>query len=157
MLQAIKKLFDETINPEKKDSKEVTEHRLQLATAALLVEMMRMNQQIKAVELEAVTRAIKSKFALSESEIADLLQLAQEEAEQATDYYQFTTLINRGFTPEQKVRVVEHMWQVAYADQELDQYEEHLVRKIADLLYVPHRDYIAAKIRVKTQVFGATE
>ncbi|MDX1811364.1 MAG: TerB family tellurite resistance protein, partial [Gammaproteobacteria bacterium] len=62
--------------------------------------------------------------------------------------YEFTSLINNGFSPEEKVKIIELMWQVAYSDKELEKYEEALVRKIADLLYVPHTAFIAAKHRV---------
>ncbi|HLB15689.1 MAG TPA: TerB family tellurite resistance protein [Burkholderiales bacterium] len=62
---------------------------------------------------------------------------------------QFTSLINKRFSPEQKARVVEHMWRVAYADAELSAYEQHTIRKLADLLYVPHGAYIAAKLRAR--------
>ncbi|MGD8559291.1 MAG: TerB family tellurite resistance protein, partial [Gammaproteobacteria bacterium] len=69
----------------------------------------------------------------------------------ATCYYEFTSLINDEFTPADKAQIIELMWQVAYADDELEKYEEALVRKIADLLYVPHTQFIAAKHRVKSQ------
>jgi uncharacterized tellurite resistance protein B-like protein len=77
------------------------------------------------------------------------VSLAEEAAHHATSDYEFTSLINKGFTPEQKVKVVEHLWEVAFADRELHKYEEHLVRRIADLLYVSHTDFIAAKHRVQ--------
>lgn len=146
MLRTIRRFFDSRINPGRGAEADIGQ-RLQVATAALLIEMMRMDSHIKKVEQQAVVRAIRAKFGLTPEETAALMHLAQEEARCATDYYQFTSLINRGFTPEQKERIVEHMWQVAYADGRIDKYEEHLVRKIADLLYVPHRAYIAAKLR----------
>jgi uncharacterized tellurite resistance protein B-like protein len=78
-----------------------------------------------------------------------LIQLAEDEAGDATDYYQFTSLINRQFSAAQKERVIELMWEVAYADADLSAHEQHVVRKIADLLHVPHRAYIAAKLRAR--------
>jgi uncharacterized tellurite resistance protein B-like protein len=73
--------------------------------------------------------------------------MAEEERSESTDYYQFTSLINGNYTLEQKVCLVELLWRIAYANENLHQYEEHLVRKIADLLYVPHSAFIAAKFR----------
>lgn len=148
MLRTIRRFFESKIEPGR-GAEEDIDHRLQVATAALLIEMIRMDSHIKEVERQAVVRAIRAKFSLTREETARLMRLAEEEARRATDYYQFTSLINRGFTPEQKERIVEHMWQVAYADGRIDKYEEHLVRKTADLLYVPHRAYITAKLRAR--------
>ena len=92
---------------------------------------------------------MREKFSLTGEEAVTLLDLAEQEARQAPDYFQFTSLINKQFTPEQKARVIEQMWTIAYADAKLSRYEEHLVRKIADLLYVPHATVIAAKIRAR--------
>ena len=80
-----------------------------------------------------------------------LMALAAEEARLATDYFQFTSLINKNFSAGQKVQVVEYLWQVAYADGQLDAHEQHFMRKIADLLYVSHADYVAAKQRARDQ------
>lgn len=147
MLKGIKQFFDKHFG-EEPASGEDAEHALRLATAALLIEMMRMDYEVRDAERETVMAALGRKFDLSEDETAELLRLAEEEAGQATDYYQFTSLINQGFPLERKIKVVEHLWEVAYADGELNKYEEHMVRRIAELLYVPHKDFMAAKHRV---------
>ncbi len=124
-------------------------HRLDLTTAALLIEVARMDTQIHDDERRAVLASVRSKFGLSPQEASTLVELAEAEAGQATDYFQFTSLINQHFTQEQKIHVVEQLWQVAFADNKLDMYEEHFIRKIADLLYVPHAQYIVTKLRVR--------
>ncbi|MET1082835.1 MAG: TerB family tellurite resistance protein [Burkholderiales bacterium] len=124
-------------------------HAIQVATAALLVEMVRMDGEIQKAERETVLRAVWTKFNLSADEAAALVRIAEEEALQATDYYQFTSLINEHFSPEQKERLIEHLWQIAYADADLHVYEEHLARKLANLLHVPHDAFIAAKLRAR--------
>jgi uncharacterized tellurite resistance protein B-like protein len=124
-------------------------HSIQLATAALLVEVARIDRESTPAERAIVERAIRDKFGLSEAETAELIGLAEAEMRQATDYFQFTSLVNRNFSAEQKQRVIEMMWRVAYADAELSAHENHLMRKIADLLHVPHGDYIAAKMRAQ--------
>jgi uncharacterized tellurite resistance protein B-like protein len=126
-----------------------TEHDLQLATAALLVEMMLSDDQIHAAEQQKIKAAIKAKFQLSDAETQELMRLAEKQAKDATDFYQFTSIINTGFSAEQKVKVIEYLWQVAYVDDHLDPLEEHMVRKIADLLYVSHKDFIATKLKIK--------
>ncbi len=156
MLKAIREFFDRCIRPAAIPAAEADlQHRLQVAAAALLIEMMRMDARIEDVEREAVIRAIRDHFDLTREETESLLALAEQEAQRATDYYQFTSLINREFTPAQKERMIELMWQVAYADGEIDKYEDHLVRKIADLLYVPHSAFIAAKLRARDAHGGA--
>ena len=147
MLNTLKQFFERRLQPGTHNPQGADRHTLQLATAVLLIEMMRSDYHIKDAERQAVLRAVQAKFELSPEEGADLVQLAEREARQATDYHQFTSLINKGFTAEQKERVIEYLWQVAYADGDLDKYEEHMVRKIAELLYVPHAAYIAAKHR----------
>lgn len=148
MLDAIRDFFERNIKGEDATGADA-ERRLQAATAALLVEMVRMDAEVKEDERTAVRRAIERKFGLRGEEATELLRLAEAEAGEATDYYQFTSLINQSFSPEQKERLIEQLWRVAYADGELHQYEEHLVRKIADLLYVPHNGFIAAKLRAR--------
>lgn len=125
------------------------DHAVRLATAALLVEVVRIDSDTVPAERDAVLQAVREKFGLAQAEAEQLFELAEQEVRQATDYYQFTSLINRHFTQEQKQRVIELMWRVAYADSELSAHENHLLRKVADLLHVPHGEYIAAKLRAK--------
>jgi uncharacterized tellurite resistance protein B-like protein len=120
---------------------------LQVATAALLFEVMRTDGEIKEIERHAVTAAIRARFDLTAEETATLLRLAEAEAAQATDCYQFTALINEHFDAAQKEQVIEHLWRVASADLEIDRFERTLVHKIADLLYVPRPAQIAARER----------
>ena len=147
MLKAIRDFFDQHIGQAPAPTQEP--HRLQLATAALLVEVVRSDGTISPAEREAMLAAIGAKFALAPEEAAALIDLAEQESRLASDTYQFTSLINRSFPPPQKLRVIELMWQVAYADATLGAHEQHVLRKIAELLHVPHGDYIAAKMRAK--------
>jgi uncharacterized tellurite resistance protein B-like protein len=148
VLDTIRQFFEKNIRGETRDDAS-SEHRLRVATAALLVEMARMSTEVTEEERETVWRAVQDKFDLSAEETRELMHLGEEEAREATDYFQFTSLINESFTAEQKVRLVEHLWRVAYADGHLHMYEEHLVRKIADLIHVPHKAFIAAKLRAR--------
>jgi uncharacterized tellurite resistance protein B-like protein len=146
MLNAIREFFDLHVPASAGDD---DRHAIQLATAALLVETVRLDGEIDAAERAAAHRALRTKFGLTEADAATLIRLAEEEAGEATDYYQFTSLINKRFSAAQKERIVELMWQVAYADADLSAHEQHVVRKIAELLHVPHRAYIAAKLRAR--------
>jgi uncharacterized tellurite resistance protein B-like protein len=81
-----------------------------------------------------------------------LLELVLAKDEDMVSMHPFLRMINDHFTPEQKCRIVEDMWRVAFADHSLDKYEEAQIRKIADLLYVPHKDFIRAKLRMQEAV-----
>lgn len=145
MLSTIRDFFDRNIaGAPAQDG-----HSIQLATAALLVEVMRIDAETTETERAAVQRAIRTKFGLTGDEADALAALAEEEVRQATDYYQFTSLINQRFTQAQKERVLELMWRVAYADAVIDAHEQHLLRKIAALLHVSDSAYIAAKLRAR--------
>lgn len=152
MLNAIREFFDQHVAAGATGGEE--RHTIEVATAALLVETVRLDGEIDEAERAAAHRAVRAKFGLGEAEAATLIRLAEEEARDATGYYQFTSLINKQFSAAQKERVIELMWQVAYADAELSAHEQHVVRKIADLLHVPHRAYIAAKLRARTAAGG---
>ena len=152
MLRNIKQFFDQHIRPAGTPQAAGAQHALQVATAALLIEVMRSDRELKEVERHAVTAAIQARFELTTEETAALLRLADDEAEQATDYYQFTSLINKHFTPAQKEQVVEYMWQIAAVDHEIDRFERTLVHKVADLLYVSRAAQIAARERALRSV-----
>jgi uncharacterized tellurite resistance protein B-like protein len=122
---------------------------LQLATAVLLVEVMRCDSQFAATERVATEKALRTTFALSDAELARLMAQAEQTAQGANDYFRFTSTMNEQFTQPQKIQVVELMWRVAYADGILDENEHHLISKIAGLLHVTHGEYIAAKMHAK--------
>jgi uncharacterized tellurite resistance protein B-like protein len=151
MIDKFKMFFDKYLISSEKDTGS-DGRRLHLAATALLVEMMRVDQQIKPEEQATLVAGVRSTFGLSEHETSELIQLAEQEADDATSYHTFTSLINKGFSKQQKISVVELLWEIAYADFELEMYEEHLVRKLSDLLYVSHSDFIAAKLRVQARM-----
>jgi uncharacterized tellurite resistance protein B-like protein len=152
MLSALRQFFDQHIGAAAPTD---PEQGLRLATAALLVEVVGIDRDTQEVERAAVRRAVHEKFGLPAAEADELMALAEAEVAQATDYYQFTSLINQHFSQPQKERMIELMWQVAYADAELSAHELHLMRKVAGLLHVPDSAYIAAKMRARDAAGGA--
>jgi len=152
MLTAIKHFFEQNLYVEKDQP---LDQQLRLATAALMIEMMNQDDRVQPSELDTVKRTLKNRYDLDEQEAESLFELATEAARNSTDYYQFTSLIKDNYSLEQKVQVVEFLWGVAYADGKLDTYEEHMVRRIAELLYVPHKDFIQAKHRVLDELLGS--
>ena len=147
MLSAIKEFFERNLaDPHQPATKART---LELATATLLAEVARLDGSITPAEREAILAAVRVRFHLSDEEAKALIDLAEAESREATDYYQFTSLIRQHYSQEERQEMIELLWRAAYADQVLSAHEQHLIRKIADLLYVSHPAYIAAKMRAK--------
>ena len=145
MLKTITDFFERQLCGGKPNER--PQHSIELATAALLAEMARIDGDIAPAERVAALAAVREKLGLGQQEAAELFELAEQEARQATDYFQFTSLINRNFDAGAKMRVIELMWRVALADGEVDAHERHLIRRIADLIHVPHADFVTAQRR----------
>ena len=146
MLNRIQTFFDEYIATGYRIAEE-PDAAARCAAAALLLEMAHMDDTMAAMEQTAVFNAVRKRFGLSPEQAEELVACAQDEREQATDYHQFTSLINASFDAAQRANLIEQLWQVAYADQVLCKHEEYLVRKVANLLHVPHSAFISAKHR----------
>ncbi len=128
--------------------KENKQHDIQIATAVLMIDLMGIDDEDSSQEKQAISAALQEKFKLNPGEIENILTLGKLKAQEATDFHEFTSLINQHFEYADKVNIIEHLWLIAYADNKLHHYEEHSIRKIADLLYVSHADFIAAKHKV---------
>lgn len=145
MLKHIREFFDlRVLAAEEYD----TEHALQLATAALLIEASRADARVATAEQAAILEAVGQTFDLDDDETASLLTLAQDQVDETASLFEFTRLLNEHFSAKQKVHVVELLWKVAYADSNIDKYEDYYIRKVAELLYVTHTDFIRMKHRV---------
>jgi len=152
MLKTLKDLFDTLAPTRAAEPQQDAEHRLQLAAAVLLVEVMRADPGIDAAAQGVVLAALREKFSLPQDEADRLVELAHQASREATDYFAFTSKINDSFGMEQKIRMVEYMWQVAYADGTLSAHENHVMRRLSDLLYIPHGAYVNAKQRARQAV-----
>jgi uncharacterized tellurite resistance protein B-like protein len=149
MLSPFKNLLNQFFMPANDQASVDDARTLQLATAVLLVEVMRSDTAVSATERTSALSALRTHFALSDAELARLLARAEDTAKGANDYFRFTSAMNDQFTQAEKIQVVEHMWQVAFADGHLDANENHLISKIAGLLHVTHGEYIAAKLHAR--------
>lgn len=124
----------------------LSEDKRQLACAALLIEVAVVDNEFDQEEFSALQAVLASDFGVSEEECKTLTTLAQQECEAATSTYQFTQLVNNHCTYDDKYSLIKGMWTIAYADGDLDKYEEYVIRKVSDLIYVSHADFIRAKI-----------
>ncbi|GAB2804052.1 TerB family tellurite resistance protein [Halomonas shantousis] len=148
MLEAIQQFFNRRLaGPGATENRAIT---LELATAALLCEIVRADYHTDPSELKALRKMLQARFSLDPDEVEELMTLAEQEADQAVDHFQFVHLINERYDYDDKVALVELMWRLAYADQQLDAYEEHRIRKLADLLFVSHSDFIRCKLQVQS-------
>jgi uncharacterized tellurite resistance protein B-like protein len=146
MLAKIKLFFDERLTPEHIDN---SEQAVRLAACALLFEMVKADHQISASELQTMRSAVKTTMKIDDGTADALIEMAQQETQQATSLYQFTRLINDHYSAEQKKKLVSALWMIAYADGHIDKYEEHYLRKLVDLLYIPHSVFIQTKLAVQ--------
>lgn len=130
------------------DDTQSSERTLQLAAAALLIELSRADFQRDSVEQQAIESALQKCFDLDPEQLKTLIELAEEENKEATSLFQFTNLIKDNYDRQQRFELVKMLWQVALADGEISKYEDHLIRKVAELIYLPHSEFIRAKIAV---------
>ena len=140
----LKKLKD-LLGSESTATGEVEDRALELACAALMFEVARADFSVETTEQDAVTSLLTAQFNLSADEGFTITEAAIEQADAATCLFEFTRTLNELASAEQKRNLLAMMWRVAMADNALSRYEEHVIRKVADLLYVPHGDFIAAK------------
>lgn len=124
-----------------------------LAAAVMLVEVAAIDSHFEDKEADALLQILTGKFQLSTDEVSQLQEQAKEAQANASSLHDHTRIINEHFSDSQKMELVANMWQVAYADGELDKYEEYIIRRVSELLYVSHNDFIRAKQWAKEQGF----
>lgn len=153
MIRAIERFYNDLIRPRPEPdgvtSREADGHALRLATAALLIEATRADRAVSEAEMAAADGALRETFGLSEAEARELIALGEAQAAEAVSLYEFTHLIDKGFDAARKRRVVALLWRVVFADARLEAHEEHLVRRVAELIHVPHKDFIDTKIEAR--------
>lgn len=144
MLNKITDFFNNLLDIEDNDT--TCQLSIEISCAVLLCEVMRADSVFTETEQKALTIILIKQFDLTEPEVETILKQAFELSENASDFYQFTSRLNQHYTLDQRIQIVSLLWQVAYADGELASIEEHIIRKIADLLHLRHSEYIATKI-----------
>lgn len=150
MLRALSELMDQAFGARSDDADGQSEHTLNLATALLLVEVARADYRQDVAEDETIETLLRQHFDLTDEEIGLLLDQARAEADHAASLQQFTRTLHEQLSVDEKHRVVEMLWRVALADHHLDKHEDHLIRRIAALLYVSHGDLI----RIRNNVYS---
>lgn len=149
MIDAIKKFFESNLASNSTESKDIAADKLQLACAALLIEVMNSDHQQDAREMEEFVQVLRETLHIDADKLDEVIALAKIEASQATSLYEFTVLINENYSYDEKLVLMETLWRIAFSDAHLDKYEDHLIRRIAELIYVTHSDFIRTKLLVR--------
>lgn len=150
MLRKIKTFFDTHLAPDARKTQN-PEQSLHIACAALMLEVARADFEISAQEKTKIRKQLENVLKLPPTLVDELIDLAETEVEEAVSLHQFTSLIHAHYSAEEKVHILFLLWKIAYSENQLDKYEEALIRKISDLLYISHKDYIQAKQRAEQE------
>ena len=117
------------------------------ACISLMIEVSLADQSIDESEIESLKKTLSNKFNIEES----LISAGKESQEESTSLYEFTRVINDDFSFEEKYDLIKSMWEIAFADGNVDKYEEYVIRKVSDLIYISHEEFIKAKMEVKNE------
>ncbi|MGM0383612.1 MAG: TerB family tellurite resistance protein [Thermodesulfobacteriota bacterium] len=149
MINLIKKFFSKRKPNDSSNQSEQLSSDIHIATCALFLEMANIDGEFSALEKENIISILKRDFDLSDEHAARLLEASNQELKKSIDIWKFTNRINQNYSMEEKIRVVETVWDVVYADGKLDKHENYLVHKLANLLHLSHKQLIDAKLKVK--------
>ena len=118
-----------------------------LATCVLLIEVSKSDDKFDEAENNKIISILKNKFNLDDSQVNILLEIADNKNQEMISLYDWTSKINEVYKYNEKKALIRELWDVAFADGRIDKYEDHTIRKIADLIYVKHEDFMKAKHR----------
>ncbi len=124
-------------------------HELSLAVATVMAEVMRIDGKQQDSERNAICKLVQRRFDLPEKEALGLVEEASRKVGNTHDLHQFTSQIIKSYTPDERITIVRELWQIAMADGHIDPHEEHIIRRLADLIGVYHREFIEAKIAAR--------
>ena len=151
MLNYFKDLFLQTEEEEQKSIND-KQHKLEVAACALLVEIAKADDEFSEDEKKKVSKIIKDKFHLSESEVANIIEVSEESVNNSISLYEFTDVLNQHLNNDEKYQIVKNLWQIAYEDGNVDKYEDHYIKTISNNLHLSNKDRIAAKQEVKEKL-----
>jgi uncharacterized tellurite resistance protein B-like protein len=149
MIAQLKSLLNSLTETPSGQTATLSVDELQLATAALLVEVATIDQQFDKSEIDALQGILSNRFNLTKDTLDALIDNAKKASNEASSLFQFTQLINQHCDDNEKYKLACELWTVAYADGILDKHEEHIVRRIADLIHLRHSDFIRSKLAIR--------
>ena len=134
------KLKDEVSNDNSSDI-----DQLQIATCILLIEVSKSDDDFDIKEQDKIKDLVKKKFNIPQDKIDHIFMHCNKEHDSMTSLYDWTEVVNKECSYEQKCMIIGYMWDIAFIDSKIDKYEDFTIRKVADLIYVKHKDFIALK------------
>ncbi len=149
MLNTFRKFFKGNEHS-KSDNSET--NRDELAYASLLIEVIKSDDHFDQRENDELLDILRTKLSIERKALDELSELAQKKSDESTSLYEFTREINDKYQYEEKVNLIEDLWRIAYSDERIDKYEDYVIRKVADLIYVTHSDFIKSKLKVKNSI-----
>lgn len=147
MLKKIKSLFTKT--SEEVSEKEQVSQKIDKTCAALIIEVALADKVFDKSEVDLLKEMLLKSYSLEAKDVQDLIENAEKAVQESTSLYEYTRKVNDNFDYESKLNLVDQLWRIAFADGHLDKYEEHVVRKIADLIHISHNDFIQSKLKNK--------
>ena len=149
MINTIRKFFKSNENSK---SDNLEGNKDELAYASLLIEVIKSDDRFDQREHDELLNILGTKLSIDEKALGELSELAQKKSDESTSLYEFTREINDKYQYEEKVQLIEDLWRIAYSDERIDKYEDYVIRKVADLIYVTHSDFIQSKLKVKNSI-----
>ena len=147
MLKKIRSIFTKT--SEEVSEKEQVTQKIDKTCAALIIEVALADKVFDESEVTLLKEMLLKAYTLEAGDIQDLIENAEKTVEESTSLYGYTREVNDNFDYESKLNLIDQLWRIAFADGHLDKYEEHVVRKIADLIHISHNDFIHSKLKNK--------
>jgi len=156
MLEYLRKIFADnqtSINQNAVDSSSGNKNqKIEIAACALFIEIAKADGEFTDEERKFIISEMKSTFNLDDDYVNDLIILAEQRVKESVSLYEFTGVINTTFTFEEKIELIESLWKLIYKDEKLNQYEDHLIKRIAATINIEHKQIINAKLWVKEQM-----
>ena len=142
--------FLNNVNASSKE--ESSEKMIAISTAALLIEAANADDNFTEEERKTINDILVKKFNLNAEELEEIISLANKKIEQSVSFYEFTNILNRQFSRDEKYEIIFRIFEVIFADSKLDSHEEYFIRTISTNLHLDHSDFIAAKIEIKKKL-----
>jgi uncharacterized tellurite resistance protein B-like protein len=148
MMDVVKQFFNKATPKVNEASGRNTEHDIRVATCALFVELAHIDEKFTQEEMNTIVSILKERYGLSPEHADALIAEAERALEKSVDLWQFSNLINKNYSTEEKIEIIETLWRIVYVDGKMDQYEHYLMNKLQNLLRLSHDQLIAAKLKV---------
>lgn len=131
--------------------------KIKIATCSLFLVLAKSDDDFTTLEFQTIMEVMKNLFAINPEEAQELIDISEEAVKRSVSVYEFTDTINNYFDEDQKYEIIKNLWRLVLADNILNKYEEHLIRIISTNLRLSHRDFIAAKLEVKSELGNADQ